>query len=154
MKRFRPPTWTGRIAGPLLTLLAGAIGLTDAAQARNESVTETDSAQVSSASTDQDTGAPAADEQATTQVAPQAKTLKPKIVFAQHVILWEGTEILTRDQLLEASRVFDNEVYDRAIDIQILRLRRKIERDPSQPEFIVTERGAGYLFNATVQIVY
>ena len=62
--------------------------------------------------------------------------------------------ILTRDQLLEASRVYDNEVYDRAIDIQILRLRRKIERDPSQPEFIVTERGAGYLFSAPVQIVY
>src|SRR6202453_2224660 len=35
--------------------------------------------------------------------------------------------ILTRDQLLEASRVYDNEVYDRAIDIQVLRLRRKIE---------------------------
>lgn len=62
--------------------------------------------------------------------------------------------ILTRDQLLEASRVYDNEVYDRAIDIQILRLRRKIERDPSQPEFIVTERGAGYIFRAPVEVVY
>jgi DNA-binding response OmpR family regulator len=62
--------------------------------------------------------------------------------------------ILTRDQLLEASRVYDNEVYDRAIDIQVLRLRRKIERDPSQPEFIVTERGAGYIFKAPVQPVY
>jgi two-component system, OmpR family, response regulator len=62
--------------------------------------------------------------------------------------------ILTRDQLLEASRVYDNEVYDRAIDIQILRLRRKIERDPSQPEFIVTERGAGYIFRAQVEVVY
>ena len=62
--------------------------------------------------------------------------------------------ILTRDQLLEASRVHDNEVYDRAIDIQVLRLRRKIERDPSQPQFIVTERGAGYIFSAPVQIVY
>jgi len=62
--------------------------------------------------------------------------------------------ILTRDQLLEASRVYDNEVYDRAIDIQVLRLRRKIERDPSQPQFIVTERGAGYLFSSPVEIVY
>jgi DNA-binding response OmpR family regulator len=62
--------------------------------------------------------------------------------------------ILTRDQLLEASRVYDNEVYDRAIDIQVLRLRRKIERDPAQPEFIVTERGAGYVFSAPVEIVY
>ncbi len=62
--------------------------------------------------------------------------------------------ILTRDQLLEASRVFDNEVYDRAIDIQVLRLRRKIERDPAQPRFILTERGAGYVFSAPVQVVY
>jgi two-component system OmpR family response regulator len=62
--------------------------------------------------------------------------------------------ILTRDQLLEASRVYDNEVYDRAIDIQVLRLRRKIERDPSQPQFIVTERGAGYIFSAPVEVVY
>jgi DNA-binding response OmpR family regulator len=62
--------------------------------------------------------------------------------------------ILTRDQLLEASRVYDNEVYDRAIDIQVLRLRRKIERDPAQPQFILTERGAGYLFSAPVQVIY
>jgi two-component system OmpR family response regulator len=62
--------------------------------------------------------------------------------------------ILTRDQLLEASRVYDNEVYDRAIDIQILRLRRKIEEDPAQPKFIVTERGVGYIFKCPVEIVY
>jgi DNA-binding response OmpR family regulator len=62
--------------------------------------------------------------------------------------------ILSRDQLLEASRVYDNEVYDRAIDIQVLRLRRKIELDPSQPKFIVTERGAGYMFCAPVEVVY
>ena len=63
-------------------------------------------------------------------------------------------QILTRDQLLEASRVYDNEVYDRAIDIQVLRLRRKIERDPAEPQFIVTERGAGYIFSAPVEILY
>jgi two-component system OmpR family response regulator len=62
--------------------------------------------------------------------------------------------ILTRDQLLEASRVFDNEVYDRSIDVQVLRLRRKIEADPSQPRFIVTERGVGYIFNAPVETLY
>jgi DNA-binding response OmpR family regulator len=62
--------------------------------------------------------------------------------------------ILTRDQLLEASRVYDNEVYDRAIDIQVLRLRRKIERDPAQPKFIVTERGVGYIFRSPVEVVY
>ncbi len=62
--------------------------------------------------------------------------------------------VLTRDQLLDASRVYDNEVYDRAIDIQVLRLRRKIERDPAQPQFILTERGAGYVFSAPVEVVY
>jgi DNA-binding response OmpR family regulator len=62
--------------------------------------------------------------------------------------------ILTRDQLLEASRVYDNEVYDRAIDIQVLRLRRKIEADPSQPRYIITERGVGYVFKAPVEILY
>jgi DNA-binding response OmpR family regulator len=62
--------------------------------------------------------------------------------------------ILTRDQLLEASRIHDNEVYDRSIDVQVLRLRRKIERDPAQPRLIVTERGAGYLFSVQVEILY
>jgi two-component system OmpR family response regulator len=62
--------------------------------------------------------------------------------------------ILTRDQLLEASRVYDNEVYDRSIDVQVLRLRRKIESDPSQPQFIVTERGVGYTFNSPVEVLY
>ena len=62
--------------------------------------------------------------------------------------------VLTRDQLLEASRMHDNEVYDRAIDIQVLRLRRKIEVDPAQPKYIITERGAGYIFSAIVDVVY
>jgi two-component system OmpR family response regulator len=62
--------------------------------------------------------------------------------------------ILTREQLLESSRVHDNEVYDRAIDIQVLRLRRKIEVDPTQPQYIVTQRGAGYIFSAAVEAVY
>ena len=62
--------------------------------------------------------------------------------------------ILTRDQLLEASRVYDNEVYDRAIDVQVLRLRRKIESDPTQPQYIVTERGVGYIFRSPVEVLY
>lgn len=62
--------------------------------------------------------------------------------------------ILTRDQLLESSRVYDNEVYDRSIDVQVLRLRRKIEVDPSQPQFIVTERGVGYIFHSPVEVLY
>ena len=69
-------------------------------------------------------------------------------------LLGAPERILTRDQLLEASRVYDNEVYDRAIDIQVLRLRRKIEPNPAQPRFIVTERGAGYIFSSPVEVVY
>jgi DNA-binding response OmpR family regulator len=61
--------------------------------------------------------------------------------------------ILTRDQLLDLSRVHNAEVYDRAIDIQILRLRRKIEPDPAKPRFIKTERGAGYVFSVAVDVV-
>jgi DNA-binding response OmpR family regulator len=61
--------------------------------------------------------------------------------------------VLSRDQLLELSRVHSAEVYDRAIDLQILRLRRKIEVDPAHPKFITTERGAGYVFAAPEQTV-
>lgn len=100
MKRFHAPTWTGLIAGSLLTLLAAGIGLTDAAQARDEPVKEPDSAQVPSIGIDQDTGAPAK-QQPTGQAAPKAEMLKPKVVFARHVILWEGAEILTPEQLKE-----------------------------------------------------
>ncbi len=60
---------------------------------------------------------------------------------------------LTRDQLLELSRLHNAEVYDRSIDVQILRLRRKIEADPAQPCFIVTQRGAGYVFGVAVEVV-
>jgi DNA-binding response OmpR family regulator len=69
-------------------------------------------------------------------------------------LLTAPQRILTRDQLLEASRVYDNEVYDRSIDVQVLRLRRKIETDPSQPQFIMTERGVGYSFSSPVDILY
>ena len=60
--------------------------------------------------------------------------------------------ILSRDQLLELSRLNRAEVYDRSIDVQILRLRRKIEPDPSDPQYIKTERGAGYMFDVAVDV--
>jgi two-component system, OmpR family, response regulator len=62
--------------------------------------------------------------------------------------------VLTRDQLLEASRVYDNEVYDRSIDVHVARLRPKIEADSSHPQFIVPERGVGYTFNCAVEVLY
>jgi DNA-binding response OmpR family regulator len=60
--------------------------------------------------------------------------------------------ILTRDQLLESSRLHDD-IYDRSIDVQILRLRRKVEESPNQPKLIRTERGAGYYLNSTVETI-
>jgi two-component system OmpR family response regulator len=44
--------------------------------------------------------------------------------------------VVSRHQLLEISRLYDDEVYDRSIDVQILRLRRKIEVNASEPQFI------------------
>ena len=61
--------------------------------------------------------------------------------------------VLTRDQLLEKSRLHSIEVYDRSVDVTILRLRRKIELDPSNPVLLTTERGAGYLFTAAVRVI-
>ena len=63
--------------------------------------------------------------------------------------------VLTRDQLLDLSRLHGaDEVYDRSIDVQILRLRRKIEANPARPEFIKTERGAGYVFSVPVEALH
>jgi two-component system OmpR family response regulator len=61
-------------------------------------------------------------------------------------------QVLSREQLLAASRVHDNDVFDRSIDVQVLRLRRKIEVDPAAPELIKTERGAGYYFSVPVEV--
>jgi DNA-binding response OmpR family regulator len=62
--------------------------------------------------------------------------------------------VLSRDQLLQMSRLHSGEVFDRNIDVQILRLRRQIEDDPSQPQLILTERGAGYRLTAPVEVLY
>lgn len=62
-------------------------------------------------------------------------------------------QVLSREQLLAATRLHDEEVFDRSIDVQILRLRRKLEIDSSAPELIKTERGVGYVFAAPVQVV-
>ncbi len=61
--------------------------------------------------------------------------------------------VLSRDQLLSMSRLNGAEVYDRTVDVQVLRLRRKLEADPFQPRLIVTERGAGYRLDAVVEVL-
>ena len=61
--------------------------------------------------------------------------------------------VLSRDQLLSLSRLHNDEVYDRSIDVQVARLRRKIQPGEGAAEIIRTERGAGYVFTAEVEIV-
>ena len=70
------------------------------------------------------------------------------------VLLGSPQRILTRDQLIDLSRLHNDEVYNRSVDVQIMRLRRKIEKDPAEPRYIRTERGAGYLFGMPVETVY
>lgn len=57
---------------------------------------------------------------------------------------------LSREYLLQATRVHED-IFDRSIDVQILRLRRKLEIDPVAPRIIQTERGIGYVFALPVQ---
>src|SRR5258705_5748005 len=57
---------------------------------------------------------------------------------------------LSREHLLQATRVHED-VFDRSIDVQILRLRRKLEQDPSAPRVIQTARGIGYAFALPVE---
>jgi two-component system OmpR family response regulator len=57
--------------------------------------------------------------------------------------------VLTRDQLVDFARGSDADIFDRAIDVQISRLRRKLSECEGQ-DLIRTFRGAGYMFNATV----
>src|SRR3954465_10148720 len=61
--------------------------------------------------------------------------------------------VLSRDQLLGLSRLHNDEVYDRSIDTQVGRLRKKMEAADDKAELIRTERGAGYVFAAGVEII-
>lgn len=55
--------------------------------------------------------------------------------------------VLTRERLLDLANARDPEAFDRAIDVRIVRIRRKIEPDPNRPRIIKTVRGAGYVFS-------
>ncbi|MDQ8727095.1 response regulator [Bradyrhizobium sp. LHD-71] len=55
--------------------------------------------------------------------------------------------VLSRERLLELANARDAEAFDRAIDLRIMRIRRKIEPDPSRPTVIRTIRGGGYVFS-------
>ena len=55
--------------------------------------------------------------------------------------------VLTRERLLDLAQARDAEAFDRAIDVRITRIRKKIEPDPAHPRVIRTVRGAGYVFS-------
>ena len=57
---------------------------------------------------------------------------------------------LSREYLLQATRLHED-IFDRSIDVQVLRLRRKLEVDPKAPRVIRTERGVGYVFAIPVE---
>ncbi|MND49766.1 Transcriptional regulatory protein OmpR [compost metagenome] len=67
------------------------------------------------------------------------------LVFVEH-----PQRILTREQLLDLARGRSYEAFDRSIDVQVSRLRRKLEFDPKRPEVIRTVRNGGYLFMPSV----
>src|SRR6202790_838571 len=70
------------------------------------------------------------------------------------VLLGSPHRILSRDQLLDMSRLHNDDVYNRSVNTQVMRLRHKLERNPARPRYILTERGAGYVFSVAVEIIY
>jgi two-component system OmpR family response regulator len=69
------------------------------------------------------------------------------------VLAGRPQRVLTRDQLLDLARGRMADSFDRSIDVQISRLRRKIEVDSKNPEIIKTVRAGGYVFSAEVTAV-
>jgi two-component system OmpR family response regulator len=61
-------------------------------------------------------------------------------------------QVLSRDQLLDLTKGRAAGAFDRSVDVQLSRLRRKLERDPAKPTLIKTVRGGGYLFAPDVSI--
>jgi two-component system OmpR family response regulator len=63
-----------------------------------------------------------------------------------------ANQVLSRDRLLDLARNREAGPFDRTIDVQVGRLRRKLEDDPQHPTMIKTVRGSGYIFTPTVEI--
>lgn len=63
-----------------------------------------------------------------------------------------ANQVLSRDRLLDLARNREAGPFDRTIDVQVGRLRRKLEDDPQNPSLIKTVRGSGYIFTPTVEM--
>ncbi|HEY9097294.1 MAG TPA: response regulator [Thiobacillus sp.] len=62
------------------------------------------------------------------------------------IFVTHANRALSRDWLMDQLRGFERDPFDRSIDVRVNRLRKKIEDDPSNPAYIRTQRGQGYLF--------
>jgi two-component system OmpR family response regulator len=78
-----------------------------------------------------------------------------RLSSGEHLLLVSFIEhaglTLSRDQLLDLTRGREAQVFDRSVDNQVSRLRRKLEADPAHPRIIVTEWGGGYVFAAELE---
>ena len=63
-----------------------------------------------------------------------------------------ANQVLSRDRLLDLARNREAGPFDRTIDVQVGRLRRKLEDDPQNPNMIKTVRGSGYIFTPSVEM--
>ena len=68
------------------------------------------------------------------------------------VLLKRPRQIMSREQIMDMTQAED-EIFDRAIDVQMLRLRRKVEPSNRTPTLLKTKRGAGYFLDADVQVL-
>lgn len=66
-------------------------------------------------------------------------------------LLERPNQVHTRDHLMNSLHGRDAGPFDRAVDVQIGRLRRKIELDPTRPQLIKSVRGAGYIFSVPIR---
>jgi DNA-binding response OmpR family regulator len=69
------------------------------------------------------------------------------------VLINHASQVLSRDRLLDLSRHREAGPFDRTIDVQVGRLRRKLRDDPQNPAMIKTVRGGGYIFTPPVEFV-
>ncbi len=67
-------------------------------------------------------------------------------------LLKRPKQIMSREQIMDMTQAEDT-VFDRAIDVQMLRLRRKVETSGRSPTLLKTKRGAGYFLDADVQVL-
>ena len=85
--------------------------------------------------------------------SPQKQEIE--LTQGEYVLLYalvsHAQKVLSRQKLLELTHSENLEIFDRTIDVLIMRLRKKIEPNAKSPSFIQTVRGVGYQFACTVE---